>query len=222
MAQQRMMAKAYWAYLSLRDLRGWCPCEMFRSGSRSDAKPAMFSSQVNLVLIYQPTERDGRLSRPIGPALELKPGPVNIDSKKKKLLQNRWKGKRKDELEKSTDFCHLPPGWCLIKYVPYLPIELFLAFSPVVCLQLQGLHRNVGASRFNGPYSRQGCILARTVESNQGGRFNGNESVADSFRNDLNSIRLLTVKKSMTRCGTDVKSSLESPTQFRTCSGEAG
>ncbi|GFT69303.1 hypothetical protein TNCV_3499881 [Trichonephila clavipes] len=27
-----------------------------------------------------------------------------------------------------------------------------------------------------------GCVLARTVESNQGGRFDGNESVADSFR----------------------------------------
>ncbi|GFV44975.1 hypothetical protein TNCV_615651 [Trichonephila clavipes] len=35
---------------------------------------------------------------------------------------------------------------------------------------------------FNGPYGRQGCVLARTVESNQGGRFDGNESVADSFR----------------------------------------
>ncbi|GFT78512.1 hypothetical protein TNCV_3494961 [Trichonephila clavipes] len=46
----------------------------------------------------------------------------------------------------------------------------------------KGLHRNVGASRFNGPYSRQGCVLARTVESNQGGRFDGNESVVDSFR----------------------------------------
>ncbi|GFS82406.1 uncharacterized protein TNCV_1212901 [Trichonephila clavipes] len=46
----------------------------------------------------------------------------------------------------------------------------------------QGLHRNVGASRFNGPYGRQGCVLARTVESNQGGRFDGNESVVDSFR----------------------------------------
>ncbi|GFX31647.1 transposable element Tcb1 transposase [Trichonephila clavipes] len=45
-----------------------------------------------------------------------------------------------------------------------------------------GLHRTVGASRFNGPYSRQGCVLARTVESNQGGRFDVNESVADSFR----------------------------------------
>ncbi|GFT40625.1 uncharacterized protein TNCV_3007991 [Trichonephila clavipes] len=45
-----------------------------------------------------------------------------------------------------------------------------------------GLHRNVGASRFNGPYGRQGCVLVRTVESNQGGRFDGNESVADSFR----------------------------------------
>ncbi|GFV08066.1 hypothetical protein TNCV_1046951 [Trichonephila clavipes] len=45
-----------------------------------------------------------------------------------------------------------------------------------------GLHRNVGASRFNGPYGRQGCVLARTVEFNQGGRIESNESVADSFR----------------------------------------
>ncbi|GFX44239.1 hypothetical protein TNCV_4120351 [Trichonephila clavipes] len=37
-------------------------------------------------------------------------------------------------------------------------------------------------SWFNGPYGRQGCVLAWTVESNQGGRFDGNESVADSFR----------------------------------------
>ncbi|GFS98389.1 hypothetical protein TNCV_1096951 [Trichonephila clavipes] len=45
----------------------------------------------------------------------------------------------------------------------------------------EGLHRNVGASRFNEPDGRQGCVLARTVESNQGGRFDSNESVADSF-----------------------------------------
>ncbi|GFW17773.1 hypothetical protein TNCV_1133731 [Trichonephila clavipes] len=45
----------------------------------------------------------------------------------------------------------------------------------------KGLHRNVGASRFNEPDGRQGCVLARTVESNQGGRFDSNESVADSF-----------------------------------------
>ncbi|GFS48839.1 hypothetical protein TNCV_3025561 [Trichonephila clavipes] len=54
--------------------------------------------------------------------------------------------------------------------------------SSVILWPRQGLHRNVGASRFNGPYGRQGCVLARTVESNQGGRFDGNESVADSFR----------------------------------------
>ncbi|GFW77625.1 hypothetical protein TNCV_133161 [Trichonephila clavipes] len=59
----------------------------------------------------------------------------------------------KDELEKSTDFYHLPPGWCLIKYVPYLPIELFLALSLVVCPQLlrsgqgQGLVAGVVESR---------------------------------------------------------------------------
>ncbi|GFV83467.1 hypothetical protein TNCV_982301 [Trichonephila clavipes] len=47
--------------------------------------------------------------------------------------------------------------------------------------QESGLHRNVGESRFNEPYGRQGCVLARTVESNQGNRFDGNESVADSF-----------------------------------------
>ncbi|GFU78310.1 transposon Tf2-9 polyprotein, partial [Trichonephila clavipes] len=42
-------------------------------------------------------------------------------------------------------------------------------------------YRNVGASRFNEPNGRQGCVLAQTVESNQGGRFDSNESVADSF-----------------------------------------
>ncbi|GFV94671.1 hypothetical protein TNCV_3863941 [Trichonephila clavipes] len=41
--------------------------------------------------------------------------------------------------------------------------------------------RNVGASRFNEPDGRQGCVLAWTVESNQGGRFDSNESVSDSF-----------------------------------------
>ncbi|GFW99455.1 hypothetical protein TNCV_3007571 [Trichonephila clavipes] len=44
-----------------------------------------------------------------------------------------------------------------------------------------GLHRNVGASRFNEPDGRQGCVPAWTVESNQGGRFDRNESVVDSF-----------------------------------------
>ncbi|GFT33447.1 hypothetical protein TNCV_3045541 [Trichonephila clavipes] len=37
-------------------------------------------------------------------------------------------------------------------------------------------------SPFNGLYGRQSCVLARTVESNQGGRFDGNESIADSFQ----------------------------------------
>ncbi|GFV55539.1 hypothetical protein TNCV_2573791 [Trichonephila clavipes] len=40
----------------------------------------------------------------------------------------------------------------------------------------------VTRSPFNRPYGRQGCVLAQTVESNQDGRFDGNESVADSFR----------------------------------------
>ncbi|GFX02540.1 hypothetical protein TNCV_727941 [Trichonephila clavipes] len=31
----------------------------------------------------------------------------------------------------------------------------------------------------------QGCILTRTVESNQSGRFDSNEFVADSFRNKI-------------------------------------
>ncbi|GFT54295.1 hypothetical protein TNCV_2467911 [Trichonephila clavipes] len=52
-----------------------------------------------------------------------------------------------------------------------------------------GLHRNVGASRFNEPHGRQGCVLARTVEPNQSGRFDGNESVADSFRSGAVSIK---------------------------------
>ncbi|GFW15899.1 hypothetical protein TNCV_4431721 [Trichonephila clavipes] len=38
-----------------------------------------------------------------------------------------------------------------------------------------------GCVGFNGPDGRQGCVLTRTVESNQGGRFDSNESVADSF-----------------------------------------
>ncbi|GFX91078.1 hypothetical protein TNCV_5107081 [Trichonephila clavipes] len=46
----------------------------------------------------------------------------------------------------------------------------------------QGLVKNVGASRFVALPDRQGCILTRTVESNQGGRFDGDEFVADSFR----------------------------------------
>ncbi|GFX21391.1 hypothetical protein TNCV_2820991 [Trichonephila clavipes] len=43
-------------------------------------------------------------------------------------------------------------------------------------------YKNVGASRFNALYGRQGCILTWTVEFNQGGRFDGKEFVADSFR----------------------------------------
>ncbi|GFY06077.1 hypothetical protein TNCV_3107561 [Trichonephila clavipes] len=42
-----------------------------------------------------------------------------------------------------------------------------------------------GCVGFNGPDGRQGCVLTRTVESNQGSRLDGNESVADSFRSDL-------------------------------------
>ncbi|GFU44104.1 hypothetical protein TNCV_4952711 [Trichonephila clavipes] len=61
----------------------------------------------------------------------------------------------------------------------------------------EGLHRNVGASRFNGPYGRQGCVLARTVESNQGGRFDGNESVADSFRSGAVNFKTQKEKESM-------------------------
>ncbi|GFS70789.1 uncharacterized protein TNCV_1231941 [Trichonephila clavipes] len=47
--------------------------------------------------------------------------------------------------------------------------------------QESGLKRNVGASKFNEPDGRQGCVPARAVVSNQGGRFDSNESVADSF-----------------------------------------
>ncbi|GFT48900.1 hypothetical protein TNCV_2771151 [Trichonephila clavipes] len=42
--------------------------------------------------------------------------------------------------------------------------------------------RELRLALFNGPHGRQGCVLARTVEFNQVGRFDGNESVADSFR----------------------------------------
>ncbi|GFS94498.1 hypothetical protein TNCV_2015111 [Trichonephila clavipes] len=62
--------------------------------------------------------------------------------------------------------------------------------NPYTNAELVDIHFNYGADNgkervavrlFNGPYGRQGCVLARTVESNQGGRFDGNESVEDSF-----------------------------------------
>ncbi|GFV42572.1 hypothetical protein TNCV_3719051 [Trichonephila clavipes] len=37
---------------------------MFRSSGQSDAKPPVISSQAGLVLIYRPTKRNERLSRP--------------------------------------------------------------------------------------------------------------------------------------------------------------
>ncbi|GFT68412.1 transposon Ty3-I Gag-Pol polyprotein [Trichonephila clavipes] len=44
-----------------------------------------------------------------------------------------------------------------------------------------GITQECGCVGFNGPDGRQGCVLPRTVESNQGGRFDSNESAADSF-----------------------------------------
>ncbi|GFW36836.1 retrovirus-related Pol polyprotein from transposon 412 [Trichonephila clavipes] len=44
-----------------------------------------------------------------------------------------------------------------------------------------GITQECGCVGFNRPDGRQGCVLTRTVESNQGGRFDSNESVADSF-----------------------------------------
>ncbi|GFX73576.1 hypothetical protein TNCV_2342811 [Trichonephila clavipes] len=51
-----MRAKAYCAYLSLRDLGAEMDVQMFCSNGQSDAKPPVFSFQASLVLIYQPTE----------------------------------------------------------------------------------------------------------------------------------------------------------------------
>ncbi|GFW59223.1 hypothetical protein TNCV_2781541 [Trichonephila clavipes] len=48
-----------------------------------------------------------------------------------------------------------------------------------------GITQECGCVGLNGPDGRQGCVLTRTVESNQGGRLDSNESVADSFRSDL-------------------------------------
>ncbi|GFT67029.1 transposase [Trichonephila clavipes] len=53
-----------------------------------------------------------------------------------------------------------------------------------------GLDKNAGATRFNILYGRKGCVLARTVESNQGGRFDGKECVADSFRSGAVSFKV--------------------------------
>ncbi|GFX44536.1 hypothetical protein TNCV_4713621 [Trichonephila clavipes] len=44
-----------------------------------------------------------------------------------------------------------------------------------------GITQECGCVGFNGPDGRQGCVLTQTVESNQGGRFDSNQSVADSF-----------------------------------------
>ncbi|GFX75154.1 hypothetical protein TNCV_3170811 [Trichonephila clavipes] len=48
-----------------------------------------------------------------------------------------------------------------------------------------GITQECGCVGFNGPDGRQGFVLTRTVESNQGSRLDGNESVEDSFRSDL-------------------------------------
>ncbi|GFX60710.1 hypothetical protein TNCV_4976861 [Trichonephila clavipes] len=87
---------------------------------------------------------------------------------------------------RSTDEA-LPPE---SEYGPHLASShtIFLGGFLLMVLLLFGnfmatnLLWNVDASRFNGPDGRQGCVLAWTVESNQGCRFDGNESVADSFR----------------------------------------
>ncbi|GFX36802.1 retrovirus-related Pol polyprotein from transposon 17.6 [Trichonephila clavipes] len=50
-----------------------------------------------------------------------------------------------------------------------------------------GITQECGCVEFNGPDGRQGCVLTRTVESNQGGRFDSTESVADSFPSDAGS-----------------------------------
>ncbi|GFU58154.1 hypothetical protein TNCV_696671 [Trichonephila clavipes] len=56
----------------------------------------------------------------------------------------------------------------------------------ICCTWLEiAITQECGCVGFNGPDGRQGCVLTRTVESNQGSRLDGNESVADSFRSDL-------------------------------------
>ncbi|GFX21143.1 transposable element Tcb2 transposase [Trichonephila clavipes] len=55
----------------------------------------------------------------------------------------------------------------------------------------EGLDKNVSASMFNALYGRKGCILKRTVESNHSGRFDGNESVADSSRSGADEVEKL-------------------------------
>ncbi|GFT10037.1 hypothetical protein TNCV_1114891 [Trichonephila clavipes] len=48
----------------------------------------------------------------------------------------------------------------------------------VRCYGNRDLYKNVGASRFNALYGQQGCILTRTVESNQVDRLDGNPNAA--------------------------------------------
>ncbi|GFX16577.1 hypothetical protein TNCV_23481 [Trichonephila clavipes] len=47
------------------------------------------------------------------------------------------------------------------------------------------------AIEFNALYGRQGCIPTRTVESNQGGRIDGNEFVADFFLSGASALKAL-------------------------------
>ncbi|GFT11568.1 hypothetical protein TNCV_2523801 [Trichonephila clavipes] len=61
------------------------------------------------------------------------------------------------------------------------PLRYSCNFLHLPCLQEIGITQECGCVGFNGPDGQQGCVLTQTVESNQGGRFNSNESAADSF-----------------------------------------
>ncbi|GFU66314.1 hypothetical protein TNCV_3642371 [Trichonephila clavipes] len=71
---------------------------------------------------------------------------------------------------------------------PSVPeIQFYFCICPVYKRQL--LVKNGGASKFIAISGRQGCIIARTVESNQSGRFGSNEFVGDSFRSSAASFQ---------------------------------
>ncbi|GFT86163.1 HTH_Tnp_Tc3_2 domain-containing protein [Trichonephila clavipes] len=80
-------------------------------------------------------------------------------------------------------------------------------------------------SRFNEPYGRQGCVLARTVESNQGGRFDGGPVdptdliyTKTSLREDRHIVRNACAQPTSSSAAiqAQVTPSLGAPVSFRT------
>ncbi|GFW11825.1 tigger transposable element-derived protein 4 [Trichonephila clavipes] len=115
----------------------------------------------------------------------ISPSPLSLST----IIRNRDKLRNYDSLNscsKRRRTCvHEDFDEAVMKWIHTMQDKNVLISEPFVIEKafpfVKGLHRNVDASRFNEPDGRQGCVLTRTVESNQGGRFDSNESVVDSF-----------------------------------------